>query len=87
MIQCFIWAVYSINKAATCFKLCGHFTSGPWSAFRTWFPGNAGFGKLRIVNSTHVFWEQIKAWDASIEDSIWIAQEHHGPFKPLDVEY
>ena len=58
--------------------------SGPWSAFREWFPGNAGYGKLRIENSTHVYWEQIEAYDGSVTDSIWIKQEHHGPFKPLD---
>lgn len=61
--------------------------SGPWSAFREWFPGDSGYGKLRIVNSTHIYWEQIKAYDGSVTDSIWISQEHHGPFKPLDVEY
>lgn len=64
-----------------------HLTLGPWSAFREWFPGNAGYGKLRIVNSTHVHWEQIKAYDGSVTDSVWIQQQHHGPFKPLDVEY
>jgi len=61
-------------------------TSGPWSAFREWFPGNAGFGKLRIENSTHVYWEQIKAWDASVTDSIWVKQHNHGPFKPMNLQ-
>ena len=60
------------------------FSSGPWSAFREWFPGNAGYGKLRIENLTHVYWEQIRAYDGSVIDSIWIKQEHHGPFKFLD---
>ncbi|XP_073233636.1 acid phosphatase type 7-like [Porites lutea] len=85
--------VHIISGAAGCNEFYGICVNpmlgprGPWSAFREWFPGNAGYGKLRIVNSTHVFWEQIKAWDASVTDSIWIVQEHHGPFQPLNVEY
>ena len=60
---------------------------GPWSAFRKWFPGNSGFGKLRVVNVTHLYWQQIKAWDGHVIDSIWITQEHHGPFKDLTGEF
>lgn len=85
--------VHLISGAAGCNEALGICINpmlgprGPWSAFREWFPGNAGFGKLRIVNSTHVYWEQIKAWDGSVTDSIWIVQQHHGPFKPLNVPF
>ncbi|XP_068706650.1 acid phosphatase type 7-like isoform X2 [Montipora foliosa] len=85
--------VHLISGAAGCNEALGICVNpmlgprGPWSAFREWFPGNAGFGKLRIVNSTHVYWEQIKAWDGSVTDSIWIVQQHHGPFKPLNVPF
>lgn len=82
--------VHLISGAAGCNEAYGICVNpmlgprGPWSAFREWFPGNAGYGKLRIENLTHVYWEQIRAYDGSVIDSVWIKQEHHGPFKPLD---
>lgn len=84
--------VHLISGAAGCNEVLGICLDpmlgprGPWSAFREWFPGNAGFGKLRIENSTHVYWEQIKAWDASVTDSIWVKQHNHGPFKLMDLQ-
>ncbi|XP_070536666.1 acid phosphatase type 7-like [Ptychodera flava] len=59
---------------------------GDWSAFRAWLPGLYGFGKLNIVNSTHVHWEQILALNGQVIDSAWIEQQHHGPFKLSEEE-
>ncbi|XP_067052534.1 acid phosphatase type 7-like isoform X3 [Acropora muricata] len=84
--------IHLISGAAGCNEVLGICLDpmlgprGPWSAFREWFPGNAGFGKLRIENSTHVYWEQIKAWDASVTDSIWVKQHNHGPFKLMNLQ-
>ncbi|XP_029186649.2 acid phosphatase type 7-like isoform X1 [Acropora millepora] len=84
--------IHLISGAAGCNEILGICLDpmlgprGPWSAFREWFPGNAGFGKLRIENSTHVYWEQIKAWDASVTDSIWVKQHNHGPFKLMNLQ-
>ena len=60
---------------------------GAWSAFREWFPGTYGYGRLKVVNTTHLYWEQRHAWDGDVIDSIWIKQEKHGPFKPLNETF
>lgn len=58
------------------------FTStGPWSAFRSWSPFRHGYGRLQVVNTTHVHWEQVVDNDGmTVEDEIWIEQHSHGPF-------
>ncbi|PIK46938.1 putative iron/zinc purple acid phosphatase-like protein isoform X2 [Apostichopus japonicus] len=53
---------------------------GPWSAFRSWFPGLYGVGKLFVVNATHLHWQQLLALNEQTLDHFWIHQEHHGPF-------
>jgi len=58
---------------------------GPWSAYRSWLPGLYGYGRLQVMNSTHLFWEQIIDETGESQDSIYIVQENHGPFKPLNL--
>jgi hypothetical protein len=53
---------------------------GPWSAFRSWSASRHGYGRLEVVNATHVHWEQVIADDMKLEDEIWIEQHSHGPF-------
>jgi len=55
-------------------------TLGPWSAYRSWWVNRKGYGRLRVVNGTHLSWEQVIADDLRVEDSIWIVQNEHGPF-------
>lgn len=52
---------------------------GPWSAFRSWL-FIYGYARLQAVNSTHLWWEQIRASDGSTLDSMWLVQNHHGPY-------
>lgn len=53
---------------------------GKWSAFRSWLPGMYGYGKLRVLNSTHAQWTQIYDITNLLVDTVTIVQEHHGPF-------
>ncbi|KAL5467041.1 hypothetical protein EMCRGX_G031208 [Ephydatia muelleri] len=54
---------------------------GPWSALRFWLPLLHGYGRLQVVNGTHLHWEQVIAGDMSLLDEIWITQDNHGPFQ------
>ena len=38
------------------------------------------YGRVKVFNSTHLFWEQVGVLDGEVLDSIWIVQESHGPF-------
>jgi len=51
---------------------------GAWSAFYTWQLGLNGYGHLYAPNSTHLYWEQITVDTDSVQDSIWVVQNHHG---------
>ena len=54
--------------------------TGPWSAYRSWSPFRHGYGRLHVVNDTHIYWEQVIASDLNVEDDMWLAQYSHGPF-------
>jgi len=60
-----------------------NFKKGDWSAYRSWLPGLYGFGKLKVYNSTHLYWEQILEILDIAEDWITVEQQHHGPFPPI----
>lgn len=38
------------------------------------------YGRLKIHNSTHLYWEQVAVFGGEVLDSVWVTQEHHGPF-------
>lgn len=38
------------------------------------------YGRLKVFNSTHLFWEQVAIEGGKVLDSIWVVQESHGPF-------
>ena len=44
------------------------------------------YGRLKVFNSTHLFWEQVGVLDGEVLDSIWIVQESHGPFHPNNLQ-
>lgn len=62
------------------------FFPGPWSAYRSWFPGEYGYGRLFIANVTHLSWTQVFSITGDVEDRVWIVQDNHGPFKPQPSE-
>lgn len=73
--KCEVWCtLITANYGVTIFS------SGPWSAYRSWWPTRHGYGRLHVVNSSHTHWEQVIADDMRVEDEIWIVQENHGPF-------
>lgn len=82
--------VHIITGVAGCmetYKLCVNpilKAQGPWSAKRTWLPGKYGYGRLEIVNATHLNWQQVLDVTLTVEDSITMIQTNHGPFKPLN---
>ena len=38
------------------------------------------YGRLRVFNSTHLYWEQVSMFGGEILDFIWLTQDSHGPF-------
>ncbi|XP_045192870.2 acid phosphatase type 7-like [Mercenaria mercenaria] len=51
-----------------------------WSAFRMDDNSFNSYGRLKVDNSTHLYWEQVAVFGGEVLDSIWVIQEHHGPF-------
>jgi len=79
--------VHLISGAAGCNENDGYCINpirgpkGPWSAFSSSGKTTYGYGHLEIMNSTHIYWEEILAeQNDTVLDSIWIIQENHGPF-------
>lgn len=56
------------------------FVVGPWSAYRSWVPGLNGYGRLKVLNNTHLHWEQVIALNGQIMDEFTLIQHNHGPF-------
>lgn len=53
---------------------------GPWSAFRAGRRSKNSYGRLSVVNKTHLHFDQISAITKDVLDQFWIVQENHGPF-------
>lgn len=45
---------------------------------RSWMPGLNGYGRLSVINSTHVHWQQVIALSDQPLDAFFIIQESHG---------
>ncbi|CAH1779177.1 unnamed protein product [Owenia fusiformis] len=75
-----------IGGAAGCneqFGLCADVVlspRGPWSAFRSWLPGLNGYGRLKVFNNTHLYYEQMLAMTGQVMDRFWLVQTNHGPY-------
>ncbi|XP_065188740.1 acid phosphatase type 7-like [Sycon ciliatum] len=54
---------------------------GDWSAFRSWLPGQYGYGRLKFLNATHAQWSQMYDIVKLTEDTVIIEQQDHGPFR------
>lgn len=53
-------------------------SSGPWSAFRWWFPAMTGYDRMVVHNSTHITWEHVLTGGGFVVDSVTIIQPDHG---------
>jgi hypothetical protein len=51
-------------------------TANAFSAFRA---ADYGYGRLHVVNSTHMYWEY-RDDSAGLIDEIWLVKHTHGPF-------
>lgn len=61
-------------------------TFSDWSAFRMDIKAFNSYGRLKVYNVTHLYWEQVSVKDSHVLDSIWITQEYHGPFHKAELE-
>lgn len=52
----------------------------PWSAYRHDIDGDNTYGRLVVHNSTHLYWDQVRAANGGVIDSMWLVQYNHGPF-------
>ena len=51
-----------------------------WSAFRLSDPEKELYGKLEVLNSTHLMWDAFAAHNNELVDSILVIQQRHGSF-------
>jgi len=77
--------VHIISGSAGCDGLLDPFTLNkpPWSAFRS---SSYGFGRMHVVNATHLYYEQLSAAEAAITDRFWLVKESHGKFDPVFLQ-
>ena len=43
------------------------------------------YGRLKVFNDTHLFWEQVAVFGGAVLDSIWVTQDTHGPFSKAEL--
>jgi hypothetical protein len=60
---------------------------GQWSAFVLSEAGRESFGRLKIYNATHLYWEVRECANNKLVDKIWIIQPYHRPFNLPRVFY
>ncbi|KAJ8303060.1 hypothetical protein KUTeg_019456, partial [Tegillarca granosa] len=82
-----LWPVYDFHVFSNNYinpRAPVHIISGaagnPWSAFRAAEKSLHSYGRLSVVNKTHLHFEQVMVKDGNILDSIWIVQNQHGQF-------
>ncbi|KAK7500302.1 hypothetical protein BaRGS_00008525, partial [Batillaria attramentaria] len=51
-----------------------------WTALRLGNGSLNSYGRLRVANSTHLYWEQRSVEGNALLDSLWLVQQHHGKF-------
>ena len=51
-----------------------------WSAVRSENKSLNSYGRLHVLNATHIYWEQRSVNDDAMLDTLWIVQHRHGPF-------
>ncbi|XP_064639053.1 acid phosphatase type 7-like [Lineus longissimus] len=76
-----VYPVYISTAAFTCNK---NKPSNPkefaWTARRINCRNMSTYGHLKILNATHLYWEEMAADNGSVIDTFYIKQNHHGPF-------
>lgn len=84
--------IHLISGAAGCNEGDGYclnpilYPRGDWSAFRSSGVTTYGYARLEVFNATHLHWEELQALeDDKVLDEIWVIQEKHGPFAPLNM--
>jgi hypothetical protein len=84
--------VHIISGAAGCNEGDGYCLNpireplGEWSAFRSSGITTYGYAKMHIYNATHLHWQELQMLDDDhVLDEIWIVQDRHGPFAPLQL--
>ncbi|XP_048735375.2 acid phosphatase type 7-like isoform X2 [Ostrea edulis] len=60
---------------------------GEWSAFANTNESLNSIGKLKILNESHLYWEQYNLLTKQVIDSIMVVQESHGPFKQQKLSH
>ncbi|XP_070204035.1 acid phosphatase type 7-like isoform X2 [Littorina saxatilis] len=58
-----------------------------WSAVRVDNTSLNSYGRLHVINSTHVYWEQRSIFDGAVLDELWIVQHRHGRFQLDDLPH
>ncbi|XP_060074531.1 acid phosphatase type 7-like [Ylistrum balloti] len=61
-------------------------TYSDWSAFRMDVKAFNSFGRLKIYNASHLYWEQVSVKNNKVLDSIWVTQDTHGPFHKAELD-
>ncbi|KAL4227019.1 hypothetical protein ACF0H5_014995 [Mactra antiquata] len=53
---------------------------GQWSAFVLAETGKESFGRLKVFNATHLYWEVRECANNKLVDKLWLIQSFHRPF-------
>ncbi|KAI6192261.1 Purple acid phosphatase [Aphelenchoides bicaudatus] len=74
--------VHVLSGAAGCWANTDPFNNASvWDAYRS---TDYGFSKMQVFNSTHMRWQQIRAYDGVILDDFWVIKHRHGPYTRQD---
>lgn len=72
--------VHVISGAAGCGENVDYMGDPkPWSAFRADTASSHSYGRLIVVNRTHLLFEQVSVDFNSTIDKFWLVQNNHGP--------
>ncbi|XP_062571546.1 acid phosphatase type 7-like [Saccostrea cucullata] len=72
--------VHVISGAAGCGENVDYMGEPkPWSAFRADTRSSHSYGRLIVVNETHLLFEQVSVNLNTTIDKFWLTQHHHGP--------
>lgn len=77
----FLYIIFFINQKNSLTELIGFFSTEEWSAFANANESLNSVGKLKVLNSTHLYWGQYNLLTKRVIDSVMVIQDNHGPFK------
>lgn len=73
------------RKSRYSFKLGVFGITETWSAFRMDNRSFNSYGRLKVYNTSHLFWEQVAVFGGAVLDSIWVTKDSHGPFSQASL--